>query len=317
MRQMQKTKLNNFLLSSEKWKRKSLTIAIMVILFCFLIGNDHYNAYALVRKNRAILPDKKIVNYRYIPKPTSSLLFSSALAGGDNCANATNVTMSTFNDTGNTTGSNNTISNYNRPALQFPYSGPDQYYKIVLTVAGSIGASMDLTGSTLDGALFLTNVCPAGTGNTIAAANSLGNSQDAIGPGAGPEVLPVTTLPAGTYYIGVDSYYASGTAGSAGPYSITINSVGLAPTAAPASVSGRVINAQGRGIARARIVITDSTGQTHFVTTNPFGFYRIDSLNAGEIYIFQVVGKQYQFANPIQTVSVNQDLTDVNFTAIP
>jgi hypothetical protein len=48
------------------------------------------------------------------------------------------------------------------------------------------------------------------------------NSQDAIGPGVGPEEIPPASYPPATYYLYVDSYYDAGTTGSCGTYSLTV-----------------------------------------------------------------------------------------------
>jgi hypothetical protein len=46
----------------------------------------------------------------------------------------------------------------------------------------------------------------------------------------------------------------------------------LAPTAANASVSGRVVDVGGRGISGAQIVMQDQAGNIVWATTNPFGY---------------------------------------------
>ena len=87
-------------------------------------------------------------------------------------------------------------------------------------------------------------------------------------------------------------------------------------TAANVSIGGRVLTAQGRGISNARISVTDERGKTRTVLSNPFGYYRFEELSAGQTYILQVQSKRYQFANPTQIISVNEELSNVNFTAL-
>lgn len=88
-----------------------------------------------------------------------------------------------------------------------------------------------------------------------------------------------------------------------------------APTAASVSIGGRVLNANGNAIGKARISMTAPNGETRFAMTNPFGYYRFDDVPSGESYIFNVVSKQYQFTP--QIVNVFEELTELNFTALP
>jgi len=105
-----------------------------------------------------------------------------------------------------------------------------------------------------------------------------------------------------------------GQTSSLSPFAIADN---FAPTAASVSVGGRVVTAQGRGISNARISVTDESGNTRTVLSNPFGCYRFDELPVGQTYIFQAQSKRYQFINPIQVLSVNEEMNEVNFTASP
>jgi hypothetical protein len=86
-----------------------------------------------------------------------------------------------------------------------------------------------------------------------------------------------------------------------------------APTAASASVSGRILTADGRGVSNAVVTITDSSGVARRVITGPFGYYRFDDVRVGETYVLDVTAKRYQFTP--RTVSVLDELTDVDFIA--
>lgn len=88
-----------------------------------------------------------------------------------------------------------------------------------------------------------------------------------------------------------------------------------APTAAAASVKGRVLTSGGRGIYRAVVTVTDLTGQTQTVRTNPFGYYRFNDLTVGETYNFTVSHKRYRF-DP-QVLNLGEDLSDFNLIALP
>ncbi len=89
----------------------------------------------------------------------------------------------------------------------------------------------------------------------------------------------------------------------------------LAPTAASVSVVGRVLTANGRGISRAVISMTNANGEQKIVRTNPFGYYRFNELSAGDTYIFTIKSKQFTFANPTQVIMATENLDDVNFVA--
>jgi hypothetical protein len=87
----------------------------------------------------------------------------------------------------------------------------------------------------------------------------------------------------------------------------------LVPTAAQSTVGGRIMNSNGRGLSRVRIAITNQQGETRFATSNQFGYYRIDELNTGETYIFELKSKTYQF-NP-QVLTITENLDNLNFIA--
>lgn len=94
-----------------------------------------------------------------------------------------------------------------------------------------------------------------------------------------------------------------------------LNGVTLAPTAANVTVSGRVVSAAGRGIARARVSIVNSNGNEIMATTNAFGYFRLPNVAAGAVYVVSVNSKNYTFGNYPQVLSVNGDLNDLIFTA--
>jgi Carboxypeptidase regulatory-like domain len=86
-----------------------------------------------------------------------------------------------------------------------------------------------------------------------------------------------------------------------------------APTAASATVSGRVFTPSGRGLANAYVVMTNQNGESVRTRTNQFGYYRFNDVQSGETYIFNVQSKRYQFAT--QVVNVAEDLDGLNFFA--
>ncbi len=87
----------------------------------------------------------------------------------------------------------------------------------------------------------------------------------------------------------------------------------LAPTAASVSVSGRVLTANGRGISRARITITNPNGETRTALSNPFGYYRFQDVEIGQSYVLGISSKRYTFANPTRVIMVNENLEGEDF----
>ena len=90
----------------------------------------------------------------------------------------------------------------------------------------------------------------------------------------------------------------------------------LTPTAAMASISGRVLESAGskRGLANAGITMTDAAGVTRRARTNAFGYFQLADVATGQTYIFDVSAKRYQFQS--QVVNVNNDLEDLTFTPL-
>lgn len=89
----------------------------------------------------------------------------------------------------------------------------------------------------------------------------------------------------------------------------------LAPTAADASVAGRVVSASGRGVANASVTFTDSQGEVYTTMTNQIGRFFIDGLPLNETFVVTVSAKRFRFAP--QVLTLNSDLTGVSFTAAP
>jgi hypothetical protein len=83
--------------------------------------------------------------------------------------------------------------------------------------------------------------------------------------------------------------------------------------AANASISGKVIDANGRGIPNAIVKLTDFDGNVFSGRSNAFGYYSVTDIPVGENYAATVSRKGYSF--PTQVISINNDLTDVNFVA--
>lgn len=84
------------------------------------------------------------------------------------------------------------------------------------------------------------------------------------------------------------------------------------PTAANASVGGRVTGPDGNAVGRATVIMTSVTGQTRTAVTNPFGYYNFTDVPAGATYTFVVTAKGYRFGAPVIR-TIGDDLTDLDF----
>lgn len=86
----------------------------------------------------------------------------------------------------------------------------------------------------------------------------------------------------------------------------------LGPTAANVTVSGRIMSEDGRAVYGARIVVTDSSGQSRLALTNPFGYYRFDAMPSGATYTFTVSAKGYQTQQIVR--SITDEVNDLDIS---
>ncbi len=102
--------------------------------------------------------------------------------------------------------------------------------------------------------------------------------------------------------------------GNALPTTFSSGNVSLiTPTAAAVNLSGRVLTSHGRGIGKAIVTLTDSSGKERQTITNPFGYYRFSDVSVGETYILATRSKRYIFTPGTQIVSVVDEMTHLNF----
>lgn len=90
------------------------------------------------------------------------------------------------------------------------------------------------------------------------------------------------------------------------------------PTAGEATINGRVVDASGKGISKAQLVlINGSTGESRIAMSNPFGYYTITDLDVNELYVLNVSHKRYNFAESQRTITPVDSFTTVDFVAQP
>lgn len=91
----------------------------------------------------------------------------------------------------------------------------------------------------------------------------------------------------------------------------------FAPTATGANVCGQVTTAVDVGIRNAYLTLTSSGGEIRNAITSTSGFYCFNDLPAGESYVLTVHSKRFSFDPASVIISLNDDLTDVSFVALP
>jgi hypothetical protein len=90
----------------------------------------------------------------------------------------------------------------------------------------------------------------------------------------------------------------------------------LVPTAAQASISGRVMTADGTSIRNAEMVLTGNSLQTPLrVSTSSFGYFTFDGLQTGETYVLTVNSRRFTFQVPSRVISLTDNVGDMDFIA--
>jgi hypothetical protein len=89
------------------------------------------------------------------------------------------------------------------------------------------------------------------------------------------------------------------------------------PTAASVSVTGRVTNNQGRGIGNVLITMTDSAGNQRQAQTTSFGYYKFDSVAAGETITLTAKARRVKFVQSSIVRTTNQSVSDADFVSEP
>jgi subtilisin-like proprotein convertase family protein len=92
----------------------------------------------------------------------------------------------------------------------------------------------------------------------------------------------------------------------------------VGPTAAGASISGRVATADGRGLRNATVAVTGNSLSSPIVaTTGSFGYFAFEGLATGETYVVTVNSRRYSFSAPSRVISLVENVVDADFVADP
>ena len=127
----------------------------------------------------------------------------------------------------------------------------------------------------------------------------------------------VTGLPTGQSTTNLTTRSANIVVGSGQWVTCSFTSEPLIPTAALATVTGRVLTDQGRGIRGITMSLVDAnTGITTYATTNSFGYFIFQDLQVADYYILTAVSKRYNIPNPTRSFTLTSDLAGLDFVAI-
>jgi Carboxypeptidase regulatory-like domain len=87
----------------------------------------------------------------------------------------------------------------------------------------------------------------------------------------------------------------------------------LAPTAADASIRGRLLTPTGRGLSNAFVTLTDTnSGEVRRVRSTSLGYFNFRDLESGDFYILSVQSKRYTFEN--RSFTLNDNIDDLVLT---
>lgn len=121
----------------------------------------------------------------------------------------------------------------------------------------------------------------------------------------------------GTWRLYVDDD-AGGDVGSiARGWTLTIES--SAPTAAGASITGRVATADGYGLSKITVtLIGGSLAEPITTVTDAYGLYRFENIAAGQTYVVAVRStRRSTFSDGVRVINLADDLAELDFTANP
>jgi trimeric autotransporter adhesin len=108
-------------------------------------------------------------------------------------------------------------------------------------------------------------------------------------------------------------YWQGSTASDQPAFFDNIRVAVMSSTAASVSVGGQIREANGRGVFRARVTMTDLDGNVRTTYTNQFGYYRFEEVPAGQDYIFAASHIRYQFTQPTLIRFIGEDTEGINF----
>ena len=170
--------------------------------------------------------------------------------------------------------------------------------------------NLDLT-VTVGGNTYKGNVFSGGASVSGGAADTINNVENVFLPAGIPAGTPFTIS------IGSIALNGDGILGNADTtdqhFALVGYNFSLAPTAASAEISGRVVSGSGRGIANAIATLTDSQGVLLSVRTSSFGYYAFKNVTVGRTYVAAIMKKRYTFE--ARTLNVEDNIAELDFVS--
>lgn len=93
------------------------------------------------------------------------------------------------------------------------------------------------------------------------------------------------------------------------------NFIPLGPTAAHVSISGRVVDPSGTGVASAVLYMHTQEGDLRITRSSSFGYFQFNDVAAGQAVLITVQARRYTYAP--RTVIVADDVIDIEFVPEP
>lgn len=87
-------------------------------------------------------------------------------------------------------------------------------------------------------------------------------------------------------------------------------------SAAGASVSGRLLTADGNGIRNASLYLMEENGTVHRAVSSAFGYYRFEDIPVGQSVVVSVASKRYMFSPSTRVISLTDEIFDMDWVAI-
>ncbi len=229
------------------------------------------------------------------------------------------------------TGSSSTVSLTNNIFFNGRTGGADNFavsdlsggsgswssdYNLFVGAGATAANFFEYNGTAVDFAAWKTGP-PARDANSLASVYGVG-SYNVGSMFTSANDLHLRTINNPAINSGTDAGVSTDFDGQARPFGsapdIGADEVQTNPTAADASISGRVLTADGRGIKNIRVVVfSGDLSQPRFAITNAFGYFRLEGLGAGQTYVVSVSGKRYLFDPPARVVSLGEDAFNVDF----
>lgn len=112
---------------------------------------------------------------------------------------------------------------------------------------------------------------------------------------------------------------AANTASAAGVTNFSRWAVGvpLAPSSAEATIAGRVLTADGRGVGNAFLTIVGADGRVRYAVSNQFGRFSFRALAVGEVYTIAIRSKRYEFTPSVRVITLKDAESNLDFIALP